>query len=541
MSFIQKLGLSLLSGLLLALAWPLNGFAPLIFVAFVPLLIISDNLLRQKKGTMQITLFAYTSFVLWNALTTYWIWFSTPDGAVMAIGLLSLFFTVVFTAFYFTWKYLPKNWGLLSLPIYWITFEKFHLNWDLTWPWLTLGNVFSEYYTWIQWYEYTGVFGGSTWIFAVNILVFIAIKKYSKTNYKPAIAPAVSAVLLVAIPVAISLTRYSSYNEKINPVNVVVIQPNIDPYNEKFLTGSYIQQTNKFIQLAKPLLTADVDFVVGPETALSAGIEEEDPYGYKEVEKLQNMLLACPKAALVTGATTYRQYKTWETPPASARKNKSSGHYYDYYNTAMQLDTSKQPVQYSHKSKLVPGAERMPFSKYLGFLEKYAMDFGGTTGTLGIDTTQNAFTNRANGITIAPSICYESVYGEYMGGFIQKGAQLVFIITNDGWWQNSPGHRQHASYARLRAIEARRSVARSANTGISCFINQRGDVLQATPYWQTAAIKQTLNANSTLTFYTKHGDYIALLCTVLLLPLLITAILLKGLAVRKRVRTKKQA
>ena len=90
---------------------------------------------------------------------------------------------------------------------------------------------------------------------------------------------------------------------------------------------------------------------------------------------------------------------------------------------------------------------------------------------------------------MAPVICYESVYGEYSTGYIKKGAQAIFIMTNDGWWDNTAGHRQHLYFASLRAIEARRAIARSANTGISAFVNQRGDILQPTRYDEPIAIK----------------------------------------------------
>jgi apolipoprotein N-acyltransferase len=239
---------------------------------------------------------------------------------------------------------------------------------------------------------------------------------------------------------------------------------------------------------------------------------------------------------LVTGASSYRHYKKWETPSPTARKNRQGNYFYDSYNTALQLDTTEL-VQYSHKSKLVPGVERMP--TWAGFLEKYAIDLGGMTGSLGRDTIQHVFENHYSGMKIAPSICYESVYGEYMGEFVKKGAQLIFIITNDGWWRDTPGHRQHCSYARLRAIESRRSIARSANTGISCFVNQRGDMFQATKYWEPAAIKQTINANTELTFYTLHGDYIARICNWLLLQFLAVALWLKAKDFRVNRKLKK--
>jgi len=107
---------------------------------------------------------------------------------------------------------------------------------------------------------------------------------------------------------------------------------------------------------------------------------------------------------------------------------------------------------------------------------------------------------------------------------------MIFIITNDGWWKNTPGYHQHLSFARLRAIETRRSIARSANTGISCFINQRGDVLQATNWWVATSIKGTINANDEITFYVKAGDYIArisLFVAALILLQLISVWLMK--------------
>jgi apolipoprotein N-acyltransferase len=90
---------------------------------------------------------------------------------------------------------------------------------------------------------------------------------------------------------------------------------------------------------------------------------------------------------------------------------------------------------------------------------------------------------------------------------VRKGANVLFIITNDGWWGNTPGHKQHLSFASLRAIETRRSIARSANTGVSCFVNQRGDIQQATKYWERDVIRQEINLNSKITFYTRFGDY----------------------------------
>jgi apolipoprotein N-acyltransferase len=177
------------------------------------------------------------------------------------------------------------------------------------------------------------------------------------------------------------------------------------------------------------------------------------------------------------------------------------------FNTAIFLGNNGQ-TQIYHKSILVVGVEKMPFARYLGFLGDLVINIGGTTNSLGRQEEPSNFIPKDK-IEVAPVICYESVFGEFVTKYVKKGAQLIFIITNDGWWKNTPGYHQHLSFARLRAIETRRSIARSANTGISCFINQRGDVLQATDWWVEDAIKGSVNANDEITFYVKAGDYIA--------------------------------
>jgi apolipoprotein N-acyltransferase len=166
----------------------------------------------------------------------------------------------------------------------------------------------------------------------------------------------------------------------------------------------------------------------------------------------------------------------------------------------------------------------MPFARLLKPLEGLAINLGGTIGSLGTDPERTVFIRPHDSLKIAPVICYESVFGSYVTQYIDKGANLIFVITNDGWWGNTAGHRQHFTFSQLRAIETRRSVARSANTGISAFIDQRGDIYQATNYWEPAVIRQVINANDELTLYVKYGDYIARLSAFVAVFLLLIAI-----------------
>jgi len=519
--------LTSLSGLILSLGWPANGFAPLLFIGFVPLLLVENYFWESRADNSRFSIFWYSflSFVLWNILTTYWIYNSTLVGAIAAIFLNSLFMSIVFTLFHITRRNLkPGMYSYLALITYWISFEYVHLHWDLNWPWLNLGNGFANFHKWIQWYEFTGTFGGSLWILLVNILLFVAIKEFFKTNKngRSFYTAFISALLLIILPLGASLSIYSNYTETKSPVSVVVVQPNIDPYKEQYdLAPKLI--LNRILKLADEKTDSLTDFVVCPESAIQEYVWEDQIDLSESAHILKDFVTRHKHASMVIGISSRKLFMPGEAISPTARKFTDVDKFYDSYNTALYYDISGN-IQRYHKSKLTPGVEMMPYPRFFKFTEKYAIDLGGTVGSLGTDPERLPF-KAAKGLKIAPAICYESAYGEFLAGFVRNGANAIFIITNDGWWGNSPGHRQHFLFSVLRAIETRRSIARSANTGTSAFIDQRGDISQATAYWVPAVIKQTINTNDRLTFYVRYGDYIArisLLAAALILLLTIS-------------------
>ena len=151
-----------------------------------------------------------------------------------------------------------------------------------------------------------------------------------------------------------------------------------------------------------------------------------------------------------------------------------------------------------------------------------AEQFGGSSGGWGWQDKPEVFFAQS-GVGVVPVICYETLWGEWIGESVKNGAQFIAIITNDGWWGNTSGKDQHLLYAKLRAIETRRYVVRSANTGISGFINQRGDILAKSKWWTRTAMKADINLNDELTAYVKTGDVIAIVSCIIgvLLALLI--------------------
>ena len=178
MSRNQLSALSIFSACLLSLPWLgiLSGW--ILFIALVPLLIVEDHLGNRKEKYTGIIFFGYgyLCFLLWNVLTTWWIMYATLTGAVLVTFLNAAFMATIWWLFHLM-KRRFRLLGDLSLIVFWISFEYLHYNWEIQWPWLTLGNGFANQAKLVQWYEYTGVLGGSLWILTVNLLFFIFIKK----------------------------------------------------------------------------------------------------------------------------------------------------------------------------------------------------------------------------------------------------------------------------------------------------------------------------------------------------------------------------
>jgi apolipoprotein N-acyltransferase len=513
-------GSCILSGIVLWLSWPERGITPLIFVAFVPLFFAEHAFyyINKRKRTGKMLGNFFITFLIWNALTTWWIYNATSGGSYIAITANAFLMTLVWQLYYMVKRSQGPAVGYVSLVCLWVGFEYLHLNWDISWPWLTLGNVFSIHPEWVQWYEYTGVLAGTIWILIVNILVFQLAKNLL---YKDLLLRlrrinvfvlSALAFMVVAAPIIFSLSIYYDYQQKGVASKVVLIQPDVDPYNEKF-NGTGKEQLTKILRLAMSAIDEKTEYCIAPETALPDGIIEDEFEDDQSIRAIRRTILTYPKLNFITGLTSFKMYRDEERKTITARKMKQGVGFYDVFNSAM-LVTGIDPVQVYHKSKLVPGVEKMPYPMVFGFLEKYAIEMGGTSGSLG---TQSRRTNLIanDGTKVAPAICYESIYGDFLSGFMRDTAEFIAVITNDGWWGNTPGYRQHMNYARLRAIEFRKDIARSANTGISCFINQRGDIVSHTGWWTEETLEGQVFKNKEITFYAKYGDYLGFLCSFL--------------------------
>ena len=493
---------SVLSGLFLGLSWPTYGFTVLIFISFVPLLFL-ENIIRNKN-LIKIFLFSFLSFFIWNSIATWWLIYSTFFGMSFAIIINSLLMSIVFTSYSFVSRKVTNKLSIIYWVCVWVVFEKFHLNWDFSWPWLNLGNVFSEKTMWIQWYEYTGSFGGTIWVLIINYIIYSIYKNWIKNKKIDSIKLSLT-MLLFSFPIIISMIIYKNVINKNSNIKTSILQPNIDPYNEKY-GKSNISILNDFKNLVDSN-DYSPEIIIAPETYFSEspGISINN-FNQSTFTKALTDYLKKNNTQLLSGIQFYKLYDSSEEKSETSnfvRKNL----WIDIYNSSFLISNSKSPQIY-HKSKLVVGVENMPYKNILEpLLGNILLNFGGTVNSRGIQDKRDVF-ELDNGVKVAPIICYESVYGEYITEYVRNGAQFLAIITNDGWWDESQGYKQHLSYAKIRSIETRRSIARSANTGSSAVINNKGEIIKKLDYNSKGIINGEIHISNHLTFYVKYGDII---------------------------------
>ncbi|MFD2719408.1 apolipoprotein N-acyltransferase [Hymenobacter monticola] len=518
--------------------WPTAWLVPLLFVGWLPYLVMERKLTLEGARKGRVFASTYLMLVLWNALTTWWVSYAELAAGIAAVVLNALLMCLPLMAFRQTKKRLGNRWGYLSLPVYWIAFEQLHLHWDITWPWLTLGNGFAAAPQWVQWYEYTGFLGGSVWVWAVNLLLFFwLVSKEAKAkarDMEPADLPndgssaplftvkLLTPLLVIFLPIALSYFIGATYQEKGPTAEVIVVQPNLDPYVEKFEGGAqfvpYDEQLTRLLKLSEQKLTPETRLIIWPETALEEPYWENTIESNPKIRRVRAWLARHPGVALLTGITTLGSYPNKEAASETARYRDDLG-YYDFFNSAAYFADAAAPVALYHKSRLVPGVEKIP--PVLVAIVSH-IDLGGTVGSVGSQADRTVFAAPANApaLRLAPIICYESIYGDFVGEYARNGATLLGLPTNDAWWHDSPGYRQLLSYGQLRCIETRRDLARSANTGFTGFINQKGEITQRETAWIPTSSRATVHLNTETTFYVRFGELIgrgAQLAAVLLL------------------------
>ena len=505
--------LALSTGILFGCSFPPFRLGMLACISLVPLL-----LLIERTGSLRKLLsYSYFSFFVASCLALYWVGGFThaKDPYLMMAGAFVLCWQpVVYSVVVLSYRFVRKSFGLgiglTALPFLWVTLEWLYALGEFAFPWLTLGNTQTYQLSKIQFADISGVYGISLWIMAINVLFFLLALRLltDGERYKRhALTFGAGILLLYVLPnfysAGVNETAFSI--ESSRSITVGIVQPNIDAWEKWEGAGSMPgrwQQVEKYLEMMRRQKESGVQMSVWPETAILFNLPQFASE-YAKVRQTTDSL----HMSLTSGYINYQYYSSQNAPAASSIIRGTDVHY-DSYNAILHIEPGCATIQSYQKMRLVPFAERIPYAKSVPFLiEPLRWGVGISNWGMGKDST--IFRDSLTNAKYLAMVCYESIFPEFVSSFVKRGAEFLVFITNDSWWGNTSGARQHNQYAVLRAIENRRWVVRCANGGISCFIDPLGRMYDQTSMYTEASISRTIGMRDEQTFYTRHGDWLA--------------------------------
>jgi len=468
------------SGVLLVLSFAPFSFGFLSYVALVPLFWI-----LKTGGSVHSFRAGYLTGLIWASGTLYWIAWPTPAGLLGVLLVLPAYCGVFSCA----QSWFHRRWGRKSFwaaPFLWVGMEAISSLGQLAFPWNLLGNTQASYLYLIQYASVTGVFGVSFWVVLLNVLVFLGYEK--RETLKTVAVYSLTGVLLVAVSYAYGLRMLSRPLKSSATLRVGLVQGNINAYKKwtpAFIDSNFVTYSRMTLECAK----GKPEIIVWPETATPCYLRYRNFY-LNWVKTIVDSV----SIPLLTGSPDYE----WITPDHA-----------NTYNAAFLFTPFSEDIGRYCKKQLVPFAEKVPFSEAFpqayGWLNRIIPDVGDYSA--GDSTTVFSFRSvRMQNIPFSVVICFESIFPKLVSRFVSRGAGFLVVITNDGWFGNTSGPYQHASIARLRAVENRRWVVRCANTGISEFVDPFGRVTQITRLNESAVLTETIQVNTERTFYTRHAN-----------------------------------
>ncbi len=480
---------AVLSGIALTLCYPPSPLGPLSFVALVPLCMgieaHRDGRWRARAGAgFRLGFFAGVAFF---GTTLYWILFLPKENLtyppmlipalLLMVAYLSLY-PALFGAGYALAR--PAFGPLVALPVMWIASEYLRSQGELGFPWASLCYSLYDHPSLIQGASFAGMWGVGLWVAFVNACALKAV--FSKKAGRRALWALAAGALVAAGHVQGRLAMGGDADGGV--VRAALIQPNV-PVEVKWDPERKDEIINKLVGLTKSA-PGPLDLVVWPETAVPSMLLKDPP-----------VLGAVRRTAVDIGVPLVTGFPHVELSNDGVRRA---------YNSAVVVKPDGRLSERYDKVHLVPFSERFPFQHVIPFISR--IDFGQSDFTPGEEYV--VYHTEAGKFGVL--ICFESLFPEISREFVLGGADFLLNITNDAWFGKSQAPLQHASMAVFRAVEHRIGIGRAANTGISMYIDRHGRMHQETDLFTERTLVGVIEKRVGTTFYTRHGDFAALLC-----------------------------
>ncbi len=498
-----KIILAVSSGFLLTLSFPRTSISWLAWFALVPLLVALRDL-SPKKG-LYLGLCAgiahYLSLAYWLAYTINTYGNIPLYLSVLILLLLSAYLALYVGIFSMALIQLCTNplFCLIAIPLIWVSLEYIRSFFLTGFPWELIGYTQFDTLHMIQIADIFGVYGVSFCIALSNAVIFLAFlyltgKEWKEKAVKTRLAAGsiMSLVLIVGLVWLYGKVRIQSISELTSDspsARVTVVQGNIGQ-DKKWSPAFQRASTEKYIKLSLLAKEQKPDLIVWPETAT--------PFYFLyniELSKMVKRGIHDTGVDFLIGSPSFRRWK-----------NKI-----EYYNSAYLVGPEGNIFGKYDKVHLVPFGEYVPLKKFLPFLGKIVEHVGD------FRSGEKGHTIQWGEYRLGIQICYEIIFPNLSRAMTKNNAALLVNITNDAWFGRSSAPYQHFSMAIFRAVENRRSIIRSANTGISGFIGPSGRVVASTQLFTDAIMTRTVPMLDEKTFYSRFGDLFAMACLVLTL------------------------
>lgn len=486
----------------------------LAWIIFVPLFFAIEN-----KKPLQAFLIFYLAGVIFFMATVYWLIHVTLPGMIIVVLYLALYFGIfgIFCSFSLRdandKRRTTRTLGLLiAIPAAWVALELLRSHFLTGFGWALLGYSQARAIPIIQIADITGAYGVSFIIVLVNVAIFMTIKDLKQRNYQ-------LTAFMIAFFVLFASLYYGVYRMKNiftgDGLKAAVVQGNI-PQVKKWDPSFKEDIMKKYEALTLKAAAGKPDLIIWPETSVPGFMESEaglaDRVTKLAVENRIPLLVGAPGEG--TGARE------------------------EYFNSAILLGEDGKILGHYDKIHLVPFGEYLPFRRVLSFVENFAPSPIGDFAAGRDYTVFNFFQKRivkssdrtlkiSRKIKFSTLICFEDIFPEIARKFVNNGAMFLVNMTNDAWFGRTQAAEQHTQSSVFRAVENRVNVIRAANTGISCFINQKGQITGKVEYsgqdifvdgFKTGEITLAM----TRTFYTVHGDVFAYACVLVALAFIIS-------------------
>jgi apolipoprotein N-acyltransferase len=522
--------MAILSGILQVLPFPIAGPMPVwrtvfCWIALLPLL--WALLVNTKTGNpltlLQGAVLGYVCGIVWYLGNCYWIYqtmylyggLAKPIAAGILIlfclylGLYHALFGTLIAAFR---KRFGRQSALLLVPFAWVAVELARAR-ITGLPWDLLGVTQVDNLLLTRLAPITGAYGISFIIAAVNALWLVRIRIRERRFTRPALT--VAGVILVVVYVA-ALRLIANPKASPTTATATLVQENLGVGQEargNNETGSQMIDSFSRLSLYPPAdrcngtpelpSTTCIRFIdknhIGDQSIVPADliVWPESPAGFRTDDPVFNERLAAlaraASAPLVIGSlgvvpdsSTERGLRVYDSAALVAADGTSAGRY--------------------DKIHLVPWGEYVPFKEFFSFAKKL------TAGAGDMDRGTDRTVFRTAGHNFGVFICYESIFADEVRQFVKNGAEVLVNISDDGWYGDTSAPWQHLNMVRMRAIENRRWILRSTNTGVTTAIDPYGRVTAAAPRHIRTALRARFNFERDMTFYTVHGDLFAFAC-----------------------------